>query len=111
MKNSTYEGKNLYEQEDETAIQCATEQATTDLVDLEVIDANVSSRIDPLAHAHVCFQRPHQYVHVTMYQRSNGSEIHALYRVWHAEGAWKAAHVGQILPKRERCRMRHLQVI
>jgi len=102
MQYNIYEGKTLAQQEDEKAAQCAAAQAAIDLAERAVIEAHVSSQANPLAHTHRNLQCPHWYIHVTMHHKSGDAETHALYRVWSSEGAWKATHVGQILPKRER---------
>ncbi|GHO99388.1 hypothetical protein KSF_094360 [Reticulibacter mediterranei] len=102
MQHDIYEGKVITQQEDERAAQCAAAQAAIDLAEKAVIEAHVSSKTNPLAPTHMHLQCPHWYVRVAMHHKSGGSETHALYRVWSSEGAWKATHVGQILPKRER---------
>jgi hypothetical protein len=101
MQYDIYEVKTFMKQEDEKAAQCAAAQATIDLAERAVIEAHVSSKANPLAHTHANLQCPHWYIHVIMHHKSGGSETHALYRVWSSKGAWKATHVGQILPKRE----------
>jgi len=101
MQQSIYEKKILLQQADEKAARCAAVQAIFEQADRTVIEAHVSSKTNPLAYAHMHLQHPHWYVHVIMRHKSEGSETRALYRVWSSEGAWKAAHVGQILPRRE----------
>lgn len=101
MQHSIYEEKFLSQQADEKVAQCAAAQAIFDQVDRTVIEAHVSSKTNPLADTHMHLQHSHWYVHVTTRHKSGGSETRALYRVWSSEGAWKAAHVGQVLPRRE----------
>jgi hypothetical protein len=102
MQYDIFEESTLSQLEGEKAARCAVAQAAIDLADRTVIEAQVSSRTDSLVHAHMRLQAPSWYIHVTMYHRSEDAKTHELYRVWPAEGAWKAAYVGQILPKRER---------
>lgn len=102
MQYSVFEEKITSQQEGEKAARCAAMQAAIDSADRTVIEAHVSSRADSPAHAHERLQYPSWYIHVTMYNCNEDVKTHALYRVWSSDGAWKAAHVGSILPKRER---------
>jgi hypothetical protein len=102
MKNYVYETQALSEQEDKKAAWCAACQAATDLAGMNVVTTNVSSKTDPLLHAHLCHPKPHWYVQVIMRHCSESLHAHVLYRAWFSEGRWNATQVGWSLPKRER---------
>lgn len=90
------------ERESAKALQCAIEQATTDLPTIEVREANISSRANGLPHAPVRLQVPHWYVTVTIQRLGGATTAQVFYHVWRTEETWKAAHVGWVLPKKAR---------
>lgn len=94
MSNIHYEIEAIiHKQESEQAVQCAVDQATTDLPYARVIEATLYSKIVPLPNENLRIKGPRWYVKANIHNLTNNSQAEALYRVWLSQGEWKAAQV------------------
>ncbi len=88
-----YEKVSIQERENAKAVQCAVDQLTADLPDIEVTEAKLYSRTVPLPNENLRIKGPRWYVTANIHNLKDNSKAQALYRVWHAQEEWKAAQV------------------